>query len=57
VQSTGCQLVLVPDSEFAAVHAAGEGLIATAAVADVRAAKHEAEWLPSAEEVTEEALE
>lgn len=39
VRPTGCQLVLVPDSEFAAVHAAGEGLIATTAVAAVRAAK------------------
>lgn len=39
VRSSGAQLVLVPDSEFAATHAAGEGLIAAAAVADVRADK------------------
>jgi phosphatidate phosphatase APP1 len=36
---TGCQLVLAPDSEFAAAHAAGEGLIAPAALASVRADK------------------
>jgi phosphatidate phosphatase APP1 len=39
VASTGCQLVLVPDSEFAAAHAAGEGLIAAAELAHVRADK------------------
>jgi phosphatidate phosphatase APP1 len=39
VRSSGAQLVLAPDSEFAATHAAGEGLIAAAAVADVRADK------------------
>jgi phosphatidate phosphatase APP1 len=39
VRSSGAQLVLAPDSEFAAAHAAGEGLIAAAAVADVRADK------------------
>ena len=33
------QLVLVPDSEFAAVHAAGEGWISPDAVAAVRADK------------------
>jgi phosphatidate phosphatase APP1 len=36
VRMTGCQLVLVPDSAFAAVHAAAEGLIAPAALAAVR---------------------
>jgi phosphatidate phosphatase APP1 len=39
VRSSGAQLVLAPDSEFAAAHAAGEGLIAAAAVMDVRADK------------------
>jgi phosphatidate phosphatase APP1 len=39
VAPTGCQLVLAPDSEFAAAHAAGEGLIAAAALAEVRADK------------------
>jgi phosphatidate phosphatase APP1 len=39
LKTTGAQLVLAPDSEFAAAHAAAEGLIATAALADVRADK------------------
>ena len=39
VRRTGCQLVLAPDSEFAAVHAAGEGLIAPAALARIRREK------------------
>ena len=36
VRVTGCQLVLAPDSAFAAVHAAAEGLIAPAALAAIR---------------------
>ena len=36
VASTGCQLVLAEDSEFAAAHAAAEGLIPTAELARVR---------------------
>jgi phosphatidate phosphatase APP1 len=36
---TDCQLVLVPDSEFAAAHAAAEGLIAPEELANVRADK------------------
>ena len=39
VAPTGCQLVLAPDSESAAAHAAGEGLIPAGALADVRADK------------------
>jgi len=39
VAKTGCQLVLAPDSEFAAAHAAAEGLIPASALADVRADK------------------
>jgi phosphatidate phosphatase APP1 len=39
VAPTGCQLVLAPDSEFAAAHAAGEGLIPAGALAVVRADK------------------
>ena len=39
VAKTGCQLVLAPDSEAAAAHAAGEGLIDPAALPLVRAAK------------------
>lgn len=40
VRTSGAQLVLVPDSEYAATHAAGEGLIAAGAAAEVRADKH-----------------
>jgi phosphatidate phosphatase APP1 len=40
VAHTGCQLVLCPDSEVAAVHAAGEGLISPAALAAVRREKN-----------------
>ena len=36
VASTGCQLVLAEDSEFAAAHAAAEGLIAAAELSRVR---------------------
>ena len=36
VASTGCQLVLAADSEFAAAHAAAEGLIPAAELAKVR---------------------
>ena len=36
VASTGCQLVLAPDSEFAAAHAAAEGLLPADALARVR---------------------
>jgi phosphatidate phosphatase APP1 len=39
VARTGCQLVLAPDSEYAAAHAAAEGLIAAADLARVRADK------------------
>jgi phosphatidate phosphatase APP1 len=39
VRASGAQLMLVPDSEFAAVHAAGEGWINPDAVAAVRADK------------------
>jgi phosphatidate phosphatase APP1 len=39
VRPTGCQLVLAPDSAFAAAHAAAEGLIATGALPAVREEK------------------
>jgi phosphatidate phosphatase APP1 len=46
VAPTGCQLVLAPDSEFAAAHAAAEGLIAPGALALVRAQKQADERAP-----------
>jgi phosphatidate phosphatase APP1 len=39
VRSSGAQLVLAPDSEYAAAHAAGEGLISAELLGDVRADK------------------
>lgn len=39
VAPTSCQLVLAPDSEFAAAHAAAEGLIPASELANVRADK------------------
>jgi phosphatidate phosphatase APP1 len=39
VRHTGSQLVLTPDSEFAAAHAAAEGLISTGELAAVRSEK------------------
>jgi phosphatidate phosphatase APP1 len=39
VQQTGSQLVLTPDSEFAAAHAAAEGLISTSELSSIRAEK------------------
>jgi phosphatidate phosphatase APP1 len=37
VASTGCQLVLAPDTQLAAVHAAAEGLIKTSDLREIRA--------------------
>jgi phosphatidate phosphatase APP1 len=39
VRASGAQLVLAPDSEYAAAHAAGEGLINAGLLGDVRADK------------------
>jgi phosphatidate phosphatase APP1 len=46
VRNTASQLVLAPDSEFAAAHLAGEGLISTSGLADVRSAKKQDETAP-----------
>jgi phosphatidate phosphatase APP1 len=51
VRRTACQLVLAPDNAFAAAHAAAEGLIATAALAEVRAQKAGDEKAPGPAEV------
>ena len=50
VKETGCQLVLAPDTEFAAAHAAGEGLISTAELQTIRSEKEKDENAPSAKE-------
>jgi phosphatidate phosphatase APP1 len=49
VQQTGSQLVLAPDSEFAAVHAAGEGLISTEELSNIRAEKKKDKSAPKAD--------
>ena len=54
VRETGCQLVLAPDTEFAAVHAAGEGLISTDELPSVRSEKEKDENSPSAKEFVQE---
>lgn len=56
VSETGCQLVLAPDTVFAAVHAAGEKLISTAALPLIREEKREDEAAPSAREISEEEI-
>jgi phosphatidate phosphatase APP1 len=48
VRASGAQLILAPDSEFAAAHAAAEGLIKPAELAQVRIEKKEEEASPAA---------
>jgi phosphatidate phosphatase APP1 len=55
VRPTGCQLVLAPDSEFAAAHAAGEGLISPAALREIRKEKAADEKRPPADVVADAA--
>jgi phosphatidate phosphatase APP1 len=47
VRHTGSQLVLTPDSEFAAAHAAAEGLISTGGLAAVRSEKKKDQTAPT----------
>jgi phosphatidate phosphatase APP1 len=47
VRPTRSQLVLAPDSEFAAAHAAAEGLISTGALATVRSEKKKDQTAPT----------
>jgi phosphatidate phosphatase APP1 len=47
VRHTGSQLVLAPDSEFAAAHAAAEGMISTKGLAGVRSAKKQDRSAPT----------
>lgn len=53
---TGCQLVLAPDTVFAAAHAAGEKLIAAAALSSIREERTADEIAPSAREIAEEPI-
>ena len=52
VRHTGSQLVLTPDSEFAAAHAAAEGLISTALLAAVRSEKKKDQTAPTQQALT-----
>lgn len=56
IAETGCQLVLAPDTVYAAVHAAGEKLIAADALSYIREEKQEDETAPSADEIAEEKI-
>jgi phosphatidate phosphatase APP1 len=51
VKQTGSQLVLAPDSEFAAIHAASENLIATDELANIRVEKKIDEAARTANEI------
>jgi phosphatidate phosphatase APP1 len=52
VRHTGSQLVLTPDSEFAAAHAAAEGLISTRDLAAVRSEKKKDQTAPAQQALT-----
>jgi phosphatidate phosphatase APP1 len=52
VRQTGTQLVLTPDSEYAAAHAAAEGLISTGELSGIRAAKKKDQSAPKQQAVT-----
>lgn len=56
IAETGCQLILAPDTIFAAVHAAGENLISTDALPLIRDEKEQQEIAPSAKEIGEEEI-
>ena len=56
IAETGCQLILAPDTVFAAAHAAAEKLISTDALAAVREEKRENETAPTAREIGEEEI-
>ena len=52
VQHTGSQLVLTPDSEFAAAHAAAEGLISTGELDAIRSEKKKDQTAPKQQALT-----
>jgi len=56
VSETGCQLVLAPDTVYAAVHAAGEKLISIDDLPLIREEKMEDEIATSAREIAEEEI-
>ena len=52
IRHTGSQLVLAPDSEFAAAHAAAEGLISPALLNTVRTEKQKDQTAPTQQALT-----
>ncbi len=56
VRESGSQLIFVPDSEYAALHAAGENLIAAKSVSQVSEEKQLDKQAPEPEDLTEEDL-
>lgn len=56
VRESGSQIIFAPDSEFAALHAAGENLIATSKVSDIHEEKMLDKSAPKAGDLTEEDL-
>lgn len=54
IKDNGCQLVLSPDTEFAAVHAAAESLIANDELTNIREEKKEDEASRTAQEIADE---
>jgi phosphatidate phosphatase APP1 len=52
VRQTGTQLVLTPDSEFAAAHAAAEGLISTRELAGIRSKRKKDKRAPKQQALT-----
>lgn len=54
IKDTGCQLVLAPDTEFAAVHAASEKLISIAELTNIREEKKTDEAAPTVQEISAE---
>lgn len=56
VQDSGSQLIFAPDSEFAAMHAAGENLISAESIFEVHENKELDKDSPKTEDITEEDL-
>jgi phosphatidate phosphatase APP1 len=56
VRESGSQIIFAPDSEYAALHAAGENLIAAKSLSDIKEEKQLDKAAPKAEDLTEEDL-
>ena len=56
VQETRSQLILAPDTEFAATHAAAEGMISTGALAEIRSEKRIDQTTPSPAELATDVI-